>query len=217
MEKKKTIYLVDYENTNSSGLKGIEYLQPKENAVILFYTVNNTKIDIDVVFKMKSGLKFMARKVAAGKQALYNQLDSILGFLIAGYGNKVRYVIVSKDNGYRIMQSLWDTVDIQIVPTIGCAIGKGEAEIKELKEEQIEKRKQGKYRAELNVKIIKALLEKGFVNKEAQQAASLTIKSIKRKEPCEQLAQKLSNGFGEKRGKIIMGIIAECMASPKDM
>ena len=100
-------YLLDYENVNTAGLDGVDELA-SDSRIVLFYTKNSNKIDLGVVNllrDMKAELSII--EVHHGKQALDIQLASYLGYLIGTEPEDTEYYIISKDKGYRNVQSFW--------------------------------------------------------------------------------------------------------------
>ena len=100
-------YLLDYENVNASGLDGIGDLS-SDCRIVLFYTKNSSKIDLGVFNMLRSMKAEMSIiEVHHGKQALDIQLASYLGYLIGTEPADTEYFIISKDKGYRNVQSFW--------------------------------------------------------------------------------------------------------------
>ena len=100
-------YLLDYENVNASGLDGIGELT-SDCRIVLFYTKNSSKIDLGVFNMLRSMKAEMSIiEVHHGKQALDIQLASYLGYLIGTEPADTEYYIISKDKGYRNVQSFW--------------------------------------------------------------------------------------------------------------
>ena len=100
-------YLLDYENVNASGLDGIGELS-SDCRIVLFYTKNSSKIDLGVFNMLRSMKAEMSIiEVHHGKQALDIQLASYLGYLIGTEPADTEYYIISKDKGYRNVQSFW--------------------------------------------------------------------------------------------------------------
>jgi hypothetical protein len=100
-------YLLDYENVNATGLDGARELGT-DCRIILFYTKNSSKIDlgtVNLLRDMKAELSII--EVHHGKQALDIQLASYLGYLIGTEPADTEYYIISKDKGYRNVQSFW--------------------------------------------------------------------------------------------------------------
>ena len=100
-------YLLDYENVNASGLDGIGELS-SDCRIVLFYTKNSSKIDLGVFNMLRNMEAEMSIiEVHHGKQALDIQLASYLGYLIGTEPADTEYFIISKDKGYRNVQSFW--------------------------------------------------------------------------------------------------------------
>lgn len=95
-----TTYLIDYENVNASGLKGIENLS-RTDKVLIFFGINTKHIPIDThvnVIKSKAKIEHILLE-RSGRNYLDFQITAHLGMLI-GKGNKGPFVIVSKDNDF---------------------------------------------------------------------------------------------------------------------
>jgi len=103
----KTVYLVDYENVNESGLAGSGGCFDSTDHVVIFYTKFAEKIRLDVLQEL-SGVKFTAIRVKAGHQSLDMHLSSYLGYLIGTQEDEeVSYVIVSNDFDYDGIIEYW--------------------------------------------------------------------------------------------------------------
>lgn len=125
-------FLVDYENTNLSGLSGIENLD-QDDLVIIFHTNPNDKMPFELLAKIKCQLEFVC--VSPGKQSLDMCLASRLGYLIGckqGINAQLDYasdvssvfdpepediVIVSRDTDYLSMVYMWNSQYHQSVKT----------------------------------------------------------------------------------------------------
>lgn len=98
------VFLIDYENVNKDGLKGIELLDCNSN-VIVFYN-NNCTIPINLMLQLQqSSIKFeWIELTESGENALDFQITTYLGYIIARFqclnciNNEI--YIISKDNGY---------------------------------------------------------------------------------------------------------------------
>lgn len=101
------IYLVDFENVGCDGLDGIENLDGKKK-VIIFYSSKSNRLSFEMHLMIgRSQAQFDYYGVAVGgKNALDHQLSTYLGYLI-GTGVADKYMIVSKDNGYRFLTDFW--------------------------------------------------------------------------------------------------------------
>ncbi len=100
-------YLIDYENVNVSGLKGIENLE-KTDTVYIFYSDNSNTLTFSAHKAInESSAAVNCFKVANGKKnALDFQLSTYLGYLMAKNNND-DFLIVSNDEGYSFVASFW--------------------------------------------------------------------------------------------------------------
>lgn len=104
-----TRYYVDFENVQADGLTGLGALDATDVVTVL-YTSHSDRMPLRVL-DMASGCRAVVRteKVACGTpNALDFQLATMLGHDIAAFGaGTKKFVIVSKDNGYRCLASFW--------------------------------------------------------------------------------------------------------------
>lgn len=110
-----TYYLIDYENTNSRGLKGSGKLK-KCDRIFIFYSENASKINLDF-FASHGKAKVRAIKVPVKKQSLDMHISSYIGYLIGKNRCKTdecRFIIISKDNDYDNIISFWKKRKIDV-------------------------------------------------------------------------------------------------------
>lgn len=110
-----TYYLVDYENTNSRGLKGCGKLK-KSDRIFIFYSENASKINLDFLASHGKA-KIHAIKVPVKKQSLDMHIASYIGYLIGKNKNRAiecKFVIISKDNDYDNIISFWKKRKIDV-------------------------------------------------------------------------------------------------------
>lgn len=105
------VFLVDFENVNSSGLNGVQRLEPGDQ-VVIFYSENADSMTFDLHEQINNSRAYIFfQKVEVGrKNALDFQLSSYLGYLICQNemaGNEVSYYVVTKDRGYSSMVNYW--------------------------------------------------------------------------------------------------------------
>ena len=122
------IFLVDFENVNSSGLLGIKDIS-ENDSVFIFYTPNAATLSFDahkMLIETKAAIKYI--NVAAGtKNSLDFQLGSFLGYLIASHESR-DFFIVSADNGFQAVKSFWkktmnlSDIEIKLIPNIKSAV-----------------------------------------------------------------------------------------------
>ena len=103
-----TVYLVDFENVRSSGIKGVDKLNP-EDKVVIFYSKNADAITFEAHKLLSSSPAevetFMISK--GGRNSLDFQLSTYLGYLVME--NKYRnIVIISKDKGFLFAIDFWN-------------------------------------------------------------------------------------------------------------
>lgn len=117
------IFLIDYENTNLTGLNGIENLN-YDDQVIIFHTNANDKMPFELLAKIKCRLEFVL--IRPGRQSLDMCLASRLGYLIGckqGISAQLDctcddsniediepddIIVVSKDTDYLSMVEMWN-------------------------------------------------------------------------------------------------------------
>lgn len=100
-------YLIDYENTTTNGLKGIEKLSSADH-VIIFYGNNPAALPFHThiqLIQTKATIDYVKTE-KVGKNYLDFQLSTYCGYLI-GTTRTPRYVIISKDAGYDSIIDFW--------------------------------------------------------------------------------------------------------------
>ncbi len=119
-----SVYLVDYENVNVGGIKGIEKLNSKDT-VYIFYTQKANNISFEthkIIMSSKAQVKYFDVH-NGGKNALDFQLALFTGFLI-GSGIDSDIYIISNDKGFDFNLGFYesylhsDTIDIIRTPSI---------------------------------------------------------------------------------------------------
>ena len=103
-----TVYLVDFENVRSEGLRGVEELSSNDK-VVIFYSKNADAITFDVhmlLAKSKAEIETF-RILRGGRNSLDFQLSTYLGYLVME--NCYRKIfIVSQDKGFLCATSFWE-------------------------------------------------------------------------------------------------------------
>lgn len=107
------IFLVDFENVHTAGLKGQNYL--KDAVIHVFFSSNicnqpQITLDLHELYELQRQhvtLKF--HETIKGHNALDFQLTSYLGLLIdrASSTEQTNFYIVSKDKGYTCLNDFW--------------------------------------------------------------------------------------------------------------
>lgn len=133
------VYLVDYENVNTTLLARDDKLQEGDQ-IVIFYSEQASMIAIDTIGQLQgSGIQVAFEKTTVGtSNALDFQLVSYLGYMI--HENKERvFYIVSHDQGFQCVCQFWKkkNVEIRLIDQIGTEPQKQE----ELEPNQPEKKK----------------------------------------------------------------------------
>ncbi|MDO4458594.1 MAG: PIN domain-containing protein [Clostridia bacterium] len=115
-----TFYLIDYENTQVHGLKGLAELS-KSDRVYIFYSDNAKSISIDSMNDMlRTKCRVFFEHIETGRDnALDFQLTSWLGYLIHKHPFS-RFRIITKDKGFECLKGFWKAKgkDIEIFHNI---------------------------------------------------------------------------------------------------
>lgn len=99
-------FLIDYENTGSSGLRGVKYLG-QEDIVAFFYSTSCSRIEAGILCElMDSGCRTeLCCLERPGKNALDFYITSWIGEICREYDGMI--AIVSRDKGFRAVQAYW--------------------------------------------------------------------------------------------------------------
>ena len=109
-----SIYLIDYENVNESGLEGIKTLK-SDDQVHIFYSDQIKTIPFERSIELsqsRARIEYIQTRKTA-KNYLDFQLTTYLGFLI-GKGEKGEVVVVSNDKGFDSVVDFWKGRNIKI-------------------------------------------------------------------------------------------------------
>lgn len=116
----RRFFIIDYENTDESGVTGINCLKRRDHVEIFYST--GERIRLSTVAKMVHAchLKFTMLQNTASKNALDFLISSRVGMILQKYKHhRVMIVIVSKDNGYQpLKQMTGNKAEIRFVPSI---------------------------------------------------------------------------------------------------
>lgn len=106
-----SVYLIDYENVNFSGLEGVGNLTPADEVVIFYSNAASTipmNLHIDV---QKSGARMQYIRIErTGKNYLDFQLSALSGYLV-GTTDQTDFVVISRDTGFDSVLDLWNNQD----------------------------------------------------------------------------------------------------------
>ncbi|MCR5099541.1 MAG: hypothetical protein K6B14_11440 [Lachnospiraceae bacterium] len=109
-----SIYLIDYENVNESGLEGVKALK-SDDQVHIFYSDQIKTIPFERSIELsqsRARIEFIQTRKTA-KNYLDFQLTTYLGFLI-GKGEKGEVVVVSNDKGFDSVVDFWKGRNVKI-------------------------------------------------------------------------------------------------------
>ena len=183
--------LVDFENVGSDGLEGCDKLT-REDHIILFYTSNTKKIEIDIVANHGKA-SFEWQEVPTGKQSADMHIGSYLGFLAGSNpDNESEVIILSKDTDFDKLISYWK------------ARGVKASRIQKLKNEptrtQAASAKGSNEKAALNNEIMQVLSKANFNADVVGCVASIVSKNIGAKNHKQQIYRAIISKFGQKQG-----------------
>lgn len=102
-----SIYLIDYENVNESGLEGVKSLK-SDDQVHIFYSDQIKTIPFERSIELsqsRAKIEYIQTRKTA-KNYLDFQLTTYLGFLI-GKGEKGEFIVVSNDKGFDSVVDFW--------------------------------------------------------------------------------------------------------------
>lgn len=129
-------FLVDYENVNVAGMNGLKNLN-EEDTLIIFYSENASTMTFGLhrrLTETKAIIEYHNVNVGT-KNALDFQLSSHLGYLIGicPEPQNEHFYIVSKDNGFQVLQQYWHRIkiSISIISQISEANSKNVSKVKE--------------------------------------------------------------------------------------
>lgn len=163
-------YLIDYENVNTEGMKGIDVLTSGDE-VIVFYSEHADRLTFDLHQKINSSeAKVCYTKVTACKKnALDFQLVSYLGYLVALHPND-NFYIVSRDNGFQNVVKFWAEKQVLI------------AQLSEINQSQVQPQSES----------LLNKVEKLFVNAET---AAIVTKCLQESHSRQELHNKMAAAF----------------------
>ena len=109
-----SIYLIDYENVNESGLEGVKGLK-SEDQVHIFFSDQIKTIPFERSIELtqsRARIEYI-RTHKTAKNYLDFQLSTYLGYLI-GKGEKGEVIVVSADKGFDSVVDFWKGRNIKI-------------------------------------------------------------------------------------------------------
>ena len=106
-----SVYLIDYENVNFSGLEGVGALNEGDE-VVLFYSDSSSTIPMNLhidVQKSGAAMRYIEIKKTA-KNYLDFQLAALSGYLV-GTTDQTEFIVISRDSGFDSVLDLFNTQD----------------------------------------------------------------------------------------------------------
>lgn len=112
------IYLIDFENVHSDGLKGIEQLTNKDECYI-FYSEHAGVLTFNMHKKIsESRAKMYYVEAQVGmKNALDFQLVSYLGYMIREKP-ELNYCVVSNDKAFELVGRFWQEKGVNVISAV---------------------------------------------------------------------------------------------------
>ncbi|MGN0034466.1 MAG: PIN domain-containing protein [Coriobacteriales bacterium] len=107
-------YLIDFENVQGNGLRGLDSLGSQDK-VFIFYSTNADKITFDLHRRLnetEAQIEYVCVKVGH-KNALDFQLATYLGYLVANHADE-HYFLVTKDNGFEAIATFWQDNNVKV-------------------------------------------------------------------------------------------------------
>lgn len=193
----ETFYLVDYENVGSAGVSKCAGLT-KTDHLIIFYTENSKKIDLDIVDNHGAAI-FETQKVPAKSQSVDMHIVSYMGYLVGkNEGKSIKIIIISKDKDYDNLITYWkDKVSVERKQKIEIATAKIEQTQKKTEKNKTvstakSSANNGK-KTQLNSEIQKILSKNGYT----QEAINGIAKLVGKKFGKENFKRDVHNELGK--------------------
>lgn len=112
------IYLIDFENVHSDGLKGIEQLGKKDKCYI-FYSEHAGVLTFNMhkrITESKADIFYVEAQVGM-KNALDFQLVSYLGYMIRE-AHEEDYCIISNDKAFELVGRFWQDKNVNVCSAV---------------------------------------------------------------------------------------------------
>ncbi|MCM1261232.1 MAG: PIN domain-containing protein [Butyrivibrio sp.] len=212
------LFLVDYENVGSMGMKGCSYLNASDY-IIIFYS--DAKKNMERRFLeniVNSGCVFEICKLCKnGKNALDFYIASKLGELF-GNGFEGITVIVSNDNGFKSVRDYWEKRALRKRKILLSAnvedgiISSNESSerVRELKKLR-ESLTIGGFYADYTEKLrIKAVIKRLFEGTEYEKMTEQIQELLEKKQTPKTIYLNCLHSFGRKRGLSIYNRMKAC-------
>lgn len=190
-----TVYLVDFENVRSEGLRGVEELGEGDK-VVIFYSKNADAITFDVhrlLSKSRAEIETF-RILRGGRNSLDFQLSTYLGYLVMEncYSN---IVIVSQDKGFLCATSFWEENGELCNANIKLCKSISSSDMESSSKDEFEDGLTGKFIEKIDVR--KTNFSSGITNNEQRMAAK-EAEARENELTSRETASNTSNVSGEK-------------------
>lgn len=119
------IYLIDFENVHSDGLKGIEQLDRKDECYI-FYSEHAGVLTFNMHKKItenRAKIYYVEAQVGM-KNALDFQLVSYLGYMLREKPEE-NYCLVSNDKAFELVSKFWQEKGVNVTSAVSLDKAKG--------------------------------------------------------------------------------------------
>lgn len=157
------IYLIDFENVHSDGLKGIELLDKKEKCYI-FYSEHAGVLTFNMhkrITESKADIFYVEAQVGM-KNALDFQLVSYLGYMIREAPDE-DYCVISNDKAFELVGRFWQDKSVNVFSAVSLEQAKKSGDYNKLHSE-LEKLIPDREECEFVEKCINELSTKSGIN-----------------------------------------------------
>ncbi len=115
------IYLIDFENVHSDGLKGIEQLAEKDVCYV-FYSEHAGVLTFNIhkkIIESRAKIYYVEAQVGM-KNALDFQLVSYLGYMIRE-NQEASYCVISNDRAFALVADFWKKKGVDVASAVSLA------------------------------------------------------------------------------------------------
>ncbi|MGN0611668.1 MAG: PIN domain-containing protein [Ruminiclostridium sp.] len=115
------IYLIDFENVHSDGLKGIEQLAQTDICYV-FYSEHAGVLTFNIhkkIIESKAKIYYVEAQVGM-KNALDFQLVSYLGYMIRE-NQEASYCVISNDRAFALVADFWKNKGVDVASAVSLA------------------------------------------------------------------------------------------------
>ena len=115
------IYLIDFENVHSDGLKGIEQLAENDICYV-FYSEHAGVLTFNIhkkIIESRAKIYYVEAQVGM-KNALDFQLVSYLGYMIRE-NQEASYCVISNDSAFALVADFWKNKGVDVASAVSLA------------------------------------------------------------------------------------------------